>query len=434
MLTTVDFKQRRDHLFKCMPENSVALLASGRELIRNQDSDYAFRVNSDFYYLTGFDEPETICVLIKSQGKNSYQLFLRPNDKAMEIWHGRRLGLGGAKQHLKVDEAFAIDEFAALLPEILRDKNCVLYAIGRDEFLEETINNSLNQLHNKLRAGVNAPCEIINIEKFIHEMRIYKSPAEIQLMRRSGEITAGAHIRAMQFCQPGQFEYQLEAELMHEFLQHGARFPAYNNIVASGENSCILHYTSNNRQIKNGDLVLIDAGCEYHYYAADVTRTFPANGKFSKEQQAIYEIVLHTQLSCIDSIKPGVARDKTQDLAIQLITQGLLDVGLLKGDVNDLMATQAYKQFYMHNIGHWLGMDVHDVGVYKFHNQWRKLEPNMVFTIEPGIYIAPAENVAEKWWNIGVRIEDDIVVTQTGCDVLTHAAPKTISDIEKAIQ
>jgi Xaa-Pro aminopeptidase len=390
-----EFIRRRQQCIQAMEPNTAAIIMAAPECLRNGDAHYAYRQKSDFYYLTGFSEPEAILLLLPGRAEGETVLFNRERDPAKEVWTGRRVGQAGACENYGVDEAYPISEYQTKLPELLQ---------GRYE---------------------------ISLDSSIHEMRLFKSPAEIMTMRKAAEISVQAHLRAMRICQPGMFEYELEAELLHEFYRQGSRAEAYTSIVGSGENSCILHYVDNNSVIKNGDLVLIDAGCEYECYASDITRTFPANGRFNTEQRAIYEIVLQAQLAAIAAVKPGVAWNTFQTTCVRVITSGLLELGLLKGNLEDLIAQKAYFPFYMHGAGHWLGLDVHDAGNYNIEGKPRNIEPNMVFTVEPGIYIAPhTPNVDPKWWNIGVRIEDDILVTANSCEVLSGALPKTVSDIE----
>lgn len=431
------FQERRQQLLAALPADSIALLPTATIKRRSADSEYSYRPDSDFYYLTGFAEPEAVAVLCASSPQASqYILFNRVRDREQEIWTGKRAGQEGACNIYQAQQAFAIEQFTELLPKLLAGKTKIYYPLGRYPNFDKKIRQALLFLQHNNRAGEKVPCELIDIAEILHEMRLIKQPAELALMRQAAKITTGAHQRAMQVCRPGMMEYQLEAELLYEFYRHGSRYPAYNSIVASGSNACVLHYNDNNAEIKNDDLVLIDAGCEYGYYASDVTRTFPANGHFSKEQQAIYEIVLQAQLDCIAAIRPGVARDQLQTITATIITQGLVDLKILSGNVSKLVAASAYRPFYMHYFGHWLGMDVHDVGKYKSDaGDWRKLQEHMVLTVEPGIYIAPgSEGVDEKWWNIGVRIEDDVAVSATGSEVLTDAAPKTVQDIQMLMQ
>lgn len=426
-----EFAQRRQQLMKNMGPGSVAIVSAAPEYLRNGDAHYSYRQNSNFYYLTGFSEPEAVLVLIPERAQGETILFNRVRDPAQELWTGRRAGQEGACKNYGADEAYPISEFVNKLPELLTGCHRVCYPFGLHELLDKQIMGVVNNLRQRQRKGVVTPLGFVNLEHLVDEMRLFKSVAEIAAMRKAAEISVQAHKSAMQICKPGMIEYELEAEILREFYRQGSRAPAYTSIVGSGENSCILHYNDNNAEIKNGDLVLIDAGCEYEYYASDITRTFPANGRFSVEQRAVYEIVLRAQLAAIAAIKPGASWDLPQEICVRIITEGLVEIGLLKGKVEDLIAQKAYFQFYMHGSGHWLGMDVHDVGSYVADGTWRKFEAGMTFTVEPGIYIAPnIPNVDKKWWNIGVRIEDDVLVTSNGCEVLSQALPKTVADIE----
>lgn len=426
-----EFARRRGLLMADMQENSIAIIPSASEKVRNHDVTYPFRQDSNFYYLTGFDEPDAVAVLIPGREHGEYVLFCRDKDATRELWDGYRAGPEGACQQYNADDAFPIGDIDEILPGLLEGRECVYYAMGRHREFDAQVMDWVNSIRANIRSGAQPPGEFINLDHFLHDLRLYKSAAEIKMMKEAGRISANAHKRAMRFCQPGIYEYQLEAEILHEFAMSGARLPAYNSIVGGGANACILHYVENNQQLKNGDLVLIDAGCELDYYAADITRTFPVNGKFSPEQKAIYQLVLDAQLAAIEQAQPGNHWNQPHDATVKVITQGLIDLGLLQGDLEQLIEEQAYTDFYMHRAGHWLGMDVHDAGDYKVDGQWRVLEPGMVMTIEPGIYISPNnENVAEKWRGIGVRIEDNVVITRTGNQILTNDVPKTVDEIE----
>ncbi len=431
MIKMTEFAKRRKQLMECIGPNNIAILSAAPSVARNYYHEYPFRQHSDFYYLTGFEEPEAVLVLAPKRKAGEFILFNRVRDREKEIWDGYRAGQEGACKMYGADQAFPIHELANKLPELLEGRNEVHYPIGHDRQFDDVILKAVNQMRGKVRQGVQAPITFIDVNPSLHALRLLKSPHEIALMRKAAEISAEAHLRAMQVCKPGMNEYQLEAEITYEFQRNGARFHAYTPIVGSGANTCILHYNSNNQVIKNGDMVLIDAGCEYQYYASDVTRTFPANGRFSTEQKAIYEIVLEAQLAGIKAVRPGVAWPVIDEICVKIITQGLIDVGLLKGKLSALIDKKAYFPFYMHRSGHWLGLDTHDAGGYKIGDKWRKLEAGMVRTVEPGIYIsADIPGVHKRWHNIGVRIEDDILVTTKGCDVLSHAAPKTVKEIE----
>ena len=431
MISQKTFAERRQAVMKQMGAGSIAIVTAADEIIRNGDSYYRFRQDSDFYYLTGFDEPEAVAVLIPGRSEGQYVLFNRRRDKDQEIWTGRRAGQDGASEVYGVDQAYPIDEIDQHLSSLLENKETLYYPMGRHMKFDLQIRRWVKQVREKIRSGINAPQNFINLEQLVQPMRLIKSNDEIELMRKAAQISAAGHIRAMQITKPGCFEYELEAELLYEFHRQGCRGAAYESIVGSGENSCILHYNANNAEIKNGDVVLIDAAAEYQMYAADVTRTFPANGKFSAEQTAIYNLVLTAQLAGIKQVKPGTAWMDIQNTVIRIITEGLVEFGILKGRVDDLIEQKAHRDFYMHNSGHWLGLDVHDVGRYKVEGQWRPLQAGMVLTVEPGIYIA-ANNpkVDKKWWNIGVRIEDDVVVTSGAADILSADVPKTIAEIE----
>jgi Xaa-Pro aminopeptidase len=358
-------------------------------------------------------------------------MFCRERDPKMEIWTGPRIGQERACFVYGADDAFPIDDIDEILPGLLEDREKVYYTMGSHQEFDHKLMDWLNQIRQKSRAGIHTPAEFVALDHLLHEMRLFKSTGEIKAMRQAAKISALAHRRAMQICRPGLMEYQIEAELIHEFMRNGSRSPAYPSIVGGGQNACILHYTDNKSVLNDGDLILIDAGAEYDGYAADITRTFPVNGRFDSAQAAIYEIVLAAQLAAIKKVKPGNHWNDPHDAAVRVLTKGLLEVGLLKGNLRDLIKKDAYRRFYMHRTGHWLGMDVHDVGDYKIGNVWRMLEPGMVMTVEPGIYIPNnSKGVAKKWWNIGVRIEDDVLVTRDGHEVLSSGAPKTVEDIE----
>jgi Xaa-Pro aminopeptidase len=430
MIHSNEFAKRRQELMSKMGNDTIAFLAAAPECIRNGDSDYLYRQNSDFYYLTGFSEPEAIAVFMPGRKQGEFILFNRVRDPLMETWHGKRAGQAGVVEKYGADQAFPISEFENKLPELLLGYEKIALAIGKEKEFGEKIISAIDRLNSKVRMGVVAPREFINIEQWLHPMRQIKSTNEIELMRKAATISAQAHRRAMEICKPGKFEYQLEAEMMHEFFQNGSRFPAYNSIIGSGENTCILHYNENNAELKNGDLVLIDAGCEYQNYASDITRTFPVNGKYSPEQRTIYEIVLKAQLAAIQKVRPGVTMDEVHMTALRILVEGLVSLHILKGNVDELISQKAYMPFYMHRTGHWIGLDVHDAGIYKVGGEWIPLKAGMVITVEPGLYISANPDVDKKWWNIGVRIEDDVLITETGADVLSKDIPKTIEEIE----
>ena len=426
-----EYARRRKALMEQMEPNSIAVLPAAQVYIRNRDVEHNYRQDSDFQYLTGFPEPEAVAVLIPGREHGEYVLFCREKDKERELWDGYRAGQEGAISEYGADDAFPISDVDDILPGLIEGRERVYYAMGANQEFDLRLTNWIKTIRSKARLGAQPPNEFVALDHLLHDMRLYKSAAEIKVMQAAAEISAQAHVRAMQSCEPSQYEYQLEAELQHCFMHNGSRSPAYASIVASGRNACILHYTENTSQIRDGDLVLIDAGCELDCYASDITRTFPANGRFSTEQRAIYDIVLAAQTAAIKVIAPGRHWNESHEATVRVITQGLRDLGLLQGDVDELITSEAYRPFYMHRAGHWLGMDVHDVGDYRIGGEWRVLEPGMVMTVEPGIYISPDNaNVPKKWRGIGVRIEDDVVVTRSGCDVLTVSVPKDADAIE----
>jgi Xaa-Pro aminopeptidase len=431
MIKMTEYAKRRKQLMQKIGSKGIVILTSSPQLRRNGDADHAYRQHSDLYYLTGFEEPEAVAIIAPKRKEGEFILFNRVRDRDKEIWDGVRAGQAGAKKEFGANESYPISDLEKMLPSLLEGREHIHYAIGMDKTFDKIVLGAMNKMRGKIRNGMLAPVAFVDINDTVHEMRLIKSTAEINLMRKAAQISAQAHVRAMQYCRPGVNEYQLEAEIMHEFQRNGARYPAYTCIVGSGANTCILHYINNDQVIKNGDLVLIDAGAEYKNYAADITRTFPANGRFTPEQRAIYEIVLRSQLAGIKMVKAGAVWPTIQDAILKVITEGLVKVGILKGRVSDLIAKQAYLPFYMHKSGHWLGLDVHDAGRYKVNGKWRKLKPGMVLTVEPGIYIsADNRNVNKRWHNIGVRIEDDVLVTARGNEILSRGVPKEITEIE----
>ncbi len=425
-----EFTRRRKQLMHMMGQDAIAILPTSPERLRNRDIDYPFRPDSDFFYLTGFPEPEAVAVLAPGRPHGEFLLFCRDRDPEKEIWNGRREGPEGAVEHYGADDAFPIGDIDDILPGLLENRERVFYTMGVAPEFDQRIIGWVSGLRRQSRAGKHAPDEFVSLEHFVHDMRLYKSRAEIKVMRQAANIAARAHKRAMQVCAAGMREYELEAEFLHAFRKAGGE-PAYPSIVGGGGNACILHYTENNAVLNSGELVLIDAGVEHECYASDITRCFPVGGRFSKAQRAIYELVLEAQLAAIDEVYPGNTWEAPHLAAVKTITRGLVKLGLLKGRVPALIKEQAYSKFYMHRTGHWLGMDVHDVGDYKVGDEWRVLEPGMVLTVEPGIYIsAGSRGVARKWWNIGVRIEDDVLVTRDGHDVLSKNVPKDVDEIE----
>ena len=413
-----EFGERRTRVFTQMQPNSALLLFSEIEKRRNNDCTYPFRQDSYFWYLTGFNEPNAALLLLKTEQAEKAIIFLRPRDPLLETWNGRRLGVERAPQQLNVNEAYSIEEFATILPKILKNLTALYYVPEIHTWGDKLVTESAVSFS-----------EILDWRPMLSEMRLIKSPNEIRLMQQAGQITALGHIKAMQTTRPNRFEYEIESEILHEFNRHCARFPSYNSIIAGGNNACILHYTENDRPLNDGDLVLIDAGCEFAMYAGDITRTFPVNGKFSQPQREIYELVLKAQKRAVELLVPGNSIKQANDEVIRIKTQGLVDLGILKGDVDTLIEQQAYRQFYMHGLGHWLGLDVHDVGSYGQDKQ-RILEIGMVITVEPGIYISEDADVPEQYKGIGVRIEDNLLMTEYGNKILTAAAPKEIADIE----
>jgi len=430
-LPSCEYARRRAALMAQMPAGSLAIVPAAPVQMRNADVEHIYRQNSDFQYLTGFPEPEAVLVLLPGRAQGQYLLFCRKRDALRELWDGKRAGVEGAVRDYGADEAFAIDELDALMPKLMQGCERVYCIIGQQPEFDGRLFDWVKQIRKQTRQGAQPPHEFIALEPLLHEMRLRKSPEELRLMRSAAEVSCRAHIRAMQACREGLYEYLLEAELDYEFRKSGAKMPAYGSIVASGANACILHYRENDAPLVDGDLVLIDAGCELDCYASDITRCFPVSGRFSPEQKAIYELVLKANQAAIACVAPGRAFNEAHDITVGVITEGLIALGLLQGEREELIENGAYRAFYMHRAGHWLGMDVHDVGDYKDGEDWRTLEPGMCLTIEPGIYIAPDnQDVAERWRGIGVRIEDDVVVTESGCEVLTTGVPKQISEIE----
>jgi Xaa-Pro aminopeptidase len=430
-----EFSTRRQQLMQMMG-SGIAIVPTAPEVIRNRDSHYPYRFDSYFYYLTGFKEPEAVVVLIAEQNRSI--LFCRDKDIEREIWDGFRYGADAARETFGFDEAYSISELDAVVTKLLANQAKLFFSLGESVAWDQRISGWLNTLRTQARAGVSVPDDISDVRKLLDEMRLYKSPFEQALMQRSANIAAAAHNRAMQFTRPGQMEYEVEAEFLHEFYRNGAQAPAYTSIVASGANACTLHYNANNAQIKNGDLLLIDAGCEFDGYASDITRTFPANGQFTGPQKDLYQLVLNAQAAAIAQVHPSQHWNAPHEAALDVLIQGFIDLKLCRGSKEAVLDSGAYRQFYMHRTGHWLGLDVHDAGEYQNRpdgkkagtQTWRKLEPGMTLTVEPGCYVRPAENVPEHFWNIGIRIEDDVLVTVDGCRVLTEKALKTISEIE----
>lgn len=429
------FVDRRRRLLSQMKQG-VAVIATAPEKMRNRDASYPYRFDSYFYYLTAFREPDAVLVLIK--GGNDAEprqiLFCRDKDVERELWEGFRHGTEAARERYQFDEAYAISRLDELMPDFLANQPVIFYALGQETHWDQRVIGWINQVRAQTRKGVTAPPTICDIRSLLDEMRLIKDESELALMRAAANISTDAHKRAMQATAPGKYEYEIEAELLYDFRRQGAQSVAYSSIVAGGANACVLHYVENNAQLQSGDLLLIDAGCELDGYAADITRTFPVNGKFTAVQRDVYELVLAAQAAAIEQVKPGNHWDAPHQAALRVLCQGFIDLGLCQGSINSVIETGDYKRFYMHRTGHWLGLDVHDAGEYKQAGQWRELVPGMTLTVEPGCYICPSEKVSERFWNIGIRIEDDVAVTASGCDILTQAAPKRVAEIEELMQ
>ena len=430
-------RERRARLIAEMRTHSgggIAAVPTAPEAIRNADTHYPYRADSHFHYLCGFPEPEAVVVLVAgSQHGDSRQiLFCRERNAEREIWDGFRYGPDAAREVFAFDEAYSIGELAPKLVDWAADRPALYTPLGLYASWDRQITDILNEVRSRVRTGIAAPEAVVDVRAPISAMRLVKDAEEVALMRRAAEISSAAHRRAMARTRPGWFEYQVEAELAHEFLRSGAQSVAYPSIVASGPNACVLHYRDNNRELQASDLLLIDAGCELEGYASDLTRTFPVSGKFAGARKAVYELVLATQVACIEAVAPGKAFHDYHRVAERRLAQGLIDLKLCQGSLDAVLESGAYKQFYMHRAGHWLGLDVHDVGAYRVEGTSRTLEPGMVLTVEPGCYIRPADNVPEEFWDIGVRIEDDVLVTATGNENLTGATPKSLSDVEAA--
>jgi Xaa-Pro aminopeptidase len=430
-MTRAEFKRRRSQLMRMMGKDAIAIIPTSPERLRNRDVHYPFRPDSDFYYMTGFDEPEAVAVLIPGRKTAEYILFCRQRDPEREQWDGRRAGQEGAIRDFDADDSFPIEDLDDILPRMLEQCERVYYAMGCDPDLDHRMSEWIAKVRSRSRSGIQGPFEFIAVDHYMHDMRLYKSRSEIATMRKAARISAAAHRQLMQRCRPGMQEYQLQADFEHACASKGATRQAYPAIVGGGNNACILHYIENNARLEEGDLVLVDAGCELDCYASDITRTFPVSGKFSEPQRLLYQLVLDAQHAAIDAVRPGNSWHAPHETAVKVLTRGLVKLGLLKGQPAQLVRKEAYSKFYMHKTGHWLGMDVHDVGDYKVDGEWRMLEPGMVLTIEPGLYIPEGmRGVAKKWQGIGIRIEDDVLVTKEGHDVLTSDAPKEVDEIE----
>ncbi len=432
MFNSAIYVRRRRHLMEQM-QRGIAIIPTAAEMLRNGDAHYPYRFDSHFHYLTGFDEPEAVLVLIADATPKAL-LFCREKDTEREIWDGFRYGPEGAKEKFGFDAAFPIAQLDTKLVELISNQRALYYPLGAHNVWDERILALRARVQALGRSGISAPNEIHDIRTLLDEMRLIKDADELATMRRAAAISVAAHKRAMRATRPGKMEYEIEAELWYEFRKSGAQAPAYTSIVAGGANACVLHYIANNMPLKEGDLLLIDAACEMDGYATDITRTFPVNGKFSAAQKDVYQMVLAAQSAAIAAARPGAHWNDPHDVALRVLAQGMIDMKLCRGSVDAVLESGAYKRFYMHRTGHWLGMDVHDVGSYKLDGSWRTLQPGMALTVEPGCYIRPADDVPQPLWNIGIRIEDDVVITAQGCEVLTEAAPKTVDAIETLMQ
>lgn len=423
------FERRRRGVMQLMGDG-IAIIPTHTEQMRNGDVIYPFRPDSDFYYLTQFPEPEAIAVLVPGRPEGEYILFCREKDPTKEMWDGKRVGLDDAKSQYGADETHSFDQLEEVLPKLLENCSQVFHCQGRYPEFDTKLFAWVNEIKFQSRRGVHAPAQFNDLTYILHEMRLFKRAPELRVMRRAARLAAAGHLAAMRVCKPGLYEYQVQAELEKVFRAGGSTSPAYPSIVASGPNACILHYIENNARCHDGDLILIDAGAELECYASDITRTFPVNGQFNGEQRCLYELVLAAQTAAIECVKPDAAWTEYHTAAVAVMTQGLIDEGLLKGSLEQALETQSYKRFYMHGTGHWLGMDVHDVGEYKVEEAWRVLEPGMVLTVEPGLYISPSDDVDERWHHIGIRIEDDVAVSKSGCEILSRDVPVGIDEIE----
>jgi Xaa-Pro aminopeptidase len=430
MIATNEFVRRRRQLMRMAGRDAIVIVPAAPERVRNNDSHYPYRQDSDFHYLSGFPEPDAVLALIPGREQGEMILFCRERDAERERWDGTRAGTEGAVGDYAFDDAFPIDDIDDILPGMIEGRTRVYYHFGRDPEFDLKLIGWVNRVRADVRKGAVPPHEFVALSHLLHDLRLYKSRGELRLMRKSARIAAAAHVRAMRATRPGMNEHEIEAELLHEFRRHGA-VPSYEPIVGGGANACVLHYRANDAELRGGDLLLIDAGAEYECYASDITRTFPVNGKFSPEQRALYDIVLAAQAAAIDEVRPGRSFDAYHEAAVRVITRGLIRVGLLDGSLEKNLREHAYRRFYMHKTGHWLGLDVHDVGDYRVDGEFRMLEPGMVVTVEPGIYIAPdSKKVPARWRGIGIRIEDDVVVTRGDPEILTDAVPRDPDAIE----
>ena len=432
---TLNFSERRDLLADKVLEDSAIIVSAASVKSRISDTEYSYRQDSNFYYLSGYEEPESLILIRPNQDKERFIIFCRDRDPLREQWDGFRTGQEGVIQDYGADAAYSINSIDEIMPKLLEGAKNIYFSMSAPCGVDAKISSWVEDIRKNTRSGAEPPQNLLSLDSILHEMRLIKESDEMDLMKQAANITTEAHIRAMQSVRPGMYEYQLEAEYLYAFNKNGARSPAYNSIVGGGNNSCILHYVENNAELQDGDLVLVDAGCEYQYYASDVTRTFPVNGKFSPEQKEIYSIVLEAHKQSMEQAKPGNKWNLMHEKSVEVIVEGLLSIGLLQGSRDEIIDKGEYSKFYMHRIGHWLGMDVHDVGSYKQDGDWRPLEEGMVMTVEPGIYILDSmEGVDDKWKGIGVRIEDDIAITESGFEILTPDVPRTIEEVEQTVQ
>ena len=424
-------KSQLEEFMRRMAPKSVAIIPGAREATRSNDTHYRFRQDSDFFYLTGFEEPEAIAV-VKPSETSKYVLFVRPRDPEREIWDGRRAGVEGAVSEFGADAAFPVTEFNSKLREMLNEAEILYYRLGVNRELDDTIVREITAMRGWNRKPIHPPQTIVDPASIIHEMRVLKTSEELEIMQTAADIAAEAHVEAMRAARPGMQEYQLEALIEQVFRKHGAAGPAYTSIVGAGPNATVLHYINNDAELRDGDLLLIDAGAEYKGYASDITRTFPINGRYTKAQREIYDLVLKAQMECVEMVRPGVTHDQLKRHSIEVLTEGMVELGLLKGDPEELIKEAKHEQFYMHGLGHMIGIDVHDVGRYYFGQESRPLEPGVVMTVEPGLYISPnTKDVPEQYLGIGVRIEDDVLCTNNGPRILTNKVPKQAEEIEQ---
>ena len=432
-IDAAEYTRRRRQLMRMAGPDAILILPAAPERVRSNDTHFPYRQDSDFWYLTGFDEPDAVLVLVPGRAAGEVLLFCRERDREREAWDGARLGPEGAVATLGMDDAYPYADMDEILPCLIEGRNRVYYHFGRDTEFDLTLIGWVKRVRSQIKQGAQPPHEFQELGHLLHDLRLFKSPAERRLMAEAARIAALAHMDAMRAARPGMFEYEVEAELLYRFRRHGA-VPSYEPIVGAGANACVLHYRANRAQLRDGDLLLIDAGAEFHGYASDITRTFPVNGRFSAPQRALYDVVLAANVAAREAVRPGISWIALHDIAVEVLTDGLLRLGLLKGTLKQNLQDHAYRRFYMHKTGHWLGLDVHDVGDYRIDGEYRLLEPDMAFTIEPGLYIAPdAAGVAAKWRGIGIRIEDDVIVTRQGVKTLTDDVPRDADDIEALI-